>query len=155
MKPVMCLVLLVSFMRQCKQHILQMTIWRTKHLSILSISIHNFYWQYQDISSRYGDMRHYQPLGVTGRNRLITWTEKSVGAFFSYSVSFSTLALRLFTFSGNSILPEPYSLLFIIIKYISIVTTQTWFVCSRMLGGTMCMVLYLFSTGKRASHSEL
>jgi len=28
----MCLVLLVSFMRQCKQHILQMTIGRTKHL---------------------------------------------------------------------------------------------------------------------------
>jgi hypothetical protein len=47
-KPVMCLVLLVFFMRKkCKQHILQMTSWRTKHLGLYSwflpINSHDFW----------------------------------------------------------------------------------------------------------------
>ena len=29
----------------------------------------------------YGDMRHNQDPALTGRNRLTTWTEKSVGNF--------------------------------------------------------------------------
>ena len=110
-----------------------MTSGRTKYKCILG-SIHNFAnkharfligIEYQDISSRYGDMRHshYQQLAVTGRNQLITWTEKTVGGFFlSYSVSFYARTLRLLTFSGNSLSSKPFSLFFIIM---SIVTTET------------------------------
>jgi len=76
---------------------------------ILPINIHVSDRQYQDISSKYG---HYQHPDVTGRNWLTTWTEKSVGTFFSYSVSFSAQALRLLTFSGESLSPEPYSLFY-------------------------------------------
>jgi hypothetical protein len=75
---------------------------------ILPINIHVSNWQYQDISSKYG---HYQHPAVTGRNWLATWTEKSVGTFFSYSVSFSAQALHLLTFLGESLSPEPFFLL--------------------------------------------
>ena len=69
---------------------------------------------------------------VTMRNRLATWTEQSVaavGCFSSNYVSFSTRVLRFLTFS---LWHEPFPVFFII-KYLSIVTTATRFVCSRML----------------------
>jgi hypothetical protein len=84
---------------------------------------------------------------VTGRNRLITSTENSVGTFFSYSVSFSARTLHLLTFSADSLSPEPYRIFFISNKYLSIVATETRFVCSRMLG-TMCMVVFVYDWQK-------
>ena len=80
--------------------------------------------QYQDISCRYGHMRHYQHPAVIGRNRVTTWTEKSVGV--------SSHILRLFPFIN--LLWQLFAVFFIIIKYMSIVTIETRFVCSRMLG---------------------
>ena len=80
--------------------------------------------QYQDISCRYGHMRHYQHPAVIGRNRVTTWTEKSFGV--------SSHILHLFPFIN--LLWQLFAVFFIIIKYMSIVTIETRFVCSRMLG---------------------
>ena len=118
MKAFMCLVLLVSFTRQFKQHVLQTTSsGRTKHLTISDQ-------QYQDISSKYGNIRHYHHQVVSGRNRLNSWTEKAVGTFFSYFCVFFRLSFPFINLLGDFLSPVPYSILFIIIKYLSIVTTE-------------------------------
>jgi hypothetical protein len=61
------------------------------------------------------------------RNLLAPWTEQSVGCFSSNYVSFSARVWRLLTFSWCSLWPQPFPVFFII-KYLSIVTTATWFV---------------------------
>jgi hypothetical protein len=65
----MCLVLLVSFMRQCKQHVLQMTCsGRTKHLfTILPINIHDFW---SAISGYLFQIWRYETLSASSRNLL-------------------------------------------------------------------------------------
>ena len=103
-KPVMCLVLLVFFMRKkCKQHILQMTSWRTKHLGLYS-------W-FLPINSRFliGNLSLFPPdmvmwdnqhPVVADRNRLTSWTKKSVGTFFSYSCLFPLFSFGLIKLLG-------------------------------------------------------
>jgi hypothetical protein len=109
MKPVMCLVLLVFFMRQCKQHVLQMTSSAVGEPSILG-SVRDLHDFWLAISGYFLQIWRYEHPVVTGRNRLTIWTEKSVGPFFSYFVSFSNQALHLLIFFGDSLLPKPYSI---------------------------------------------
>ena len=78
--------------------------------SVAEESVHN--WNKSNLL--YGLL--YEDVKLTHRNRLTTWTENSVGAFFSYSVPFSARALHLLTFSCNSLLPEPYSLLLLLLN---------------------------------------
>jgi hypothetical protein len=102
MKPVMCLVLLVFFMRQCKQHVLQMTSSAVGEPSILG-SIRDLHDFWLAISGYFLQIWRYEHSVVTGRNRLTIWTEKSVGhfflifcAFFQSSLAFIYLLWRFF-----------------------------------------------------------
>jgi hypothetical protein len=69
---------------------------------------------------------------------LSTSSRKSANHFFSsYSVSFSARDFHIFTFSGDYLSPVLQSF-FIIIKYLSIITIETQFVCSKMV----CQFVY-------------
>ena len=74
----------------------------------------------QNISCIYCNMRHYQNPAVNMRNRLVTWTEQSVGVavgcFSSNYVSFSARVLHLLTFSWCSLWPEPFTVFFLLLN---------------------------------------
>jgi hypothetical protein len=115
----MCLVLLVSFMRQCKQHVLQMTCsGRTKHLfTILPINIHDFW---SAISGYLFQIWRYETLSASSRN----WQKSAINLdwkvcwrfffifyiFFCLSFAFINLLGRFF------VAIEPYNIFLLLLN---------------------------------------